>query len=64
MDKPLYNDSGIEIKKVYTADSSSYHPLSELPGEFPFTRGVQARHVPRQAMDYATVCGIQHSRRK
>ena len=41
MDKSLYNDSGIEIKKVYTPDSSSYHPLSEQPGEFPFTRGIQ-----------------------
>lgn len=33
-------DSGIEIKQVYTpADQPS--PLNEMPGEFPFTRGVQ-----------------------
>ena len=33
-------DSGIEIKKVYAAtDSGSVSP--ELPGEFPYTRGVQ-----------------------
>jgi methylmalonyl-CoA mutase N-terminal domain/subunit len=31
-------DSGIEIKRVYTEPSS----MDELPGEFPFTRGVQA----------------------
>jgi methylmalonyl-CoA mutase N-terminal domain/subunit len=33
------NDSGIEIKKVYgTEDVSAIHPL---PGQFPFTRGIQ-----------------------
>jgi methylmalonyl-CoA mutase N-terminal domain/subunit len=41
MDKPLFNDSGIEIKKVYTSDSSSFQNISELPGDYPFTRGVQ-----------------------
>src|SRR6185436_8042325 len=29
-------DSGIEIKRVYTEPS----PANELPGEFPFTRGI------------------------
>jgi len=34
-------DSGIEIKKVYT--SGDIHSANdELPGEFPFTRGIQA----------------------
>ena len=42
MQDPLYNDSGIEINKVYTGDSPLYKPLSDQPGEFPFTRGVQA----------------------
>jgi methylmalonyl-CoA mutase N-terminal domain/subunit len=32
------NDSGIEVKPVYTADDSPTGPL-EPPGEFPFTRG-------------------------
>lgn len=31
-------DSGIEIKRVYTEQATS----AELPGEFPFTRGVQS----------------------
>ncbi len=36
-----FTDSGIEIKKVYTsADLPS--STEQLPGEFPFTRGVQA----------------------
>jgi methylmalonyl-CoA mutase, N-terminal domain len=40
-DKPLLNDSGIEIQKLYTKDSVGYSPMDEMPGEFPFTRGVQ-----------------------
>ena len=36
-DKKFTTSSGIEIKEVYCQAS----PLSELPGEFPFTRGVQ-----------------------
>jgi methylmalonyl-CoA mutase N-terminal domain/subunit len=36
-DKKIFTDSGIEIKKLYT-DAT---PMTEQPGEFPFTRGVQ-----------------------
>ena len=40
-----YTDSGIEIKKVYTyADSYQSPPpksFEEVPGNFPFTRGIQ-----------------------
>src|SRR5215207_3457459 len=43
VDKKLYTDSGIEIKTVYTKqDADLFPPPPELPGEFPFTRGVQA----------------------
>ena len=40
-----FTDSGIEIKTVYTSSdlsSVSEHYLTELPGQFPYTRGVQA----------------------
>jgi methylmalonyl-CoA mutase N-terminal domain/subunit len=37
-EKKIFTDSGIEIKKLY-ADPL---PMTEQPGEFPFTRGVQA----------------------
>lgn len=40
--QPLINDSGIEIQKVYSASNDSYSAPGELPGEFPFTRGVQS----------------------
>ncbi len=36
-----YTDSGIEIKQLYTADDSA-STNRELPGQFPYTRGVQA----------------------
>ncbi|MBL0056650.1 MAG: methylmalonyl-CoA mutase [Chitinophagaceae bacterium] len=37
MSKKIYTDSGIEIKPVYTEPVNR----NEMPGEFPFTRGVQ-----------------------
>ncbi len=45
-EQKLYTDSGIGIKKVYSSDdlcqTGSPEKLNELPGTFPFTRGVQA----------------------
>src|SRR5579872_2363565 len=40
MSNQRFTDSGIEIKEVYTAADLPAHPI-ELPGEFPYTRGVQ-----------------------
>ncbi len=41
-----YTDSGIEIQKVYSYEDVYHQPapngFSEMPGQFPFTRGVQA----------------------
>jgi len=39
--KKKFTDSGIEIKEVYTNFDLGPIP-NELPGKFPFTRGVQA----------------------
>lgn len=36
-DKKFTTTSGIEIKEIYT----SARPVTELPGEFPYTRGIQ-----------------------
>ncbi|MFZ9661659.1 MAG: methylmalonyl-CoA mutase family protein, partial [Chitinophagaceae bacterium] len=33
-------DSGLEIKSFYTLDD--WYPKKEIPGEYPFTRGIQA----------------------
>ncbi|MFT3824480.1 MAG: methylmalonyl-CoA mutase family protein [Chitinophagaceae bacterium] len=41
-DKKIYTDSGIEINEIYTASSPNNTPPAELPGEFPYTRGVQS----------------------
>lgn len=40
-DKPIYTDSGIEIKSVYLPSDPGHPPAGEKPGEYPFTRGVQ-----------------------
>src|SRR5215471_1151284 len=38
-DEPLLNDSGLELKPIYTAaDAGAEQPP---PGEFPFTRGIR-----------------------
>lgn len=40
--KKIYTDSGIEIKEVYTQEDLANTPApAELPGQMPFTRGVQ-----------------------
>ena len=39
-DASVLTDSGIEINKLYTANDLPT-PIQELPGQFPFTRGVQ-----------------------
>lgn len=39
-EQPIYTDSGIHIKAVYTQDDLP-DVSAELPGQFPYTRGVQ-----------------------
>jgi len=40
--KKIYTDSGIEINEIYSAaDLTGTVPSDALPGEFPYTRGVQ-----------------------
>lgn len=44
MNNPIFTDSGIEIKPLYTPRSLSTINLQQLdgnPGEFPYTRGIQ-----------------------
>ena len=40
-EKKIATDSGIEIERVYHSGSSHFQHPEELPGEFPFTRGIQ-----------------------
>ncbi|HEX8316487.1 MAG TPA: methylmalonyl-CoA mutase family protein [Flavisolibacter sp.] len=40
MNKQVFTDSGIEIRTLYTKEDQPGIP-QELPGEFPYTRGVQ-----------------------
>src|SRR6187399_2238437 len=39
-EKKIYTDSGIEVKSLYTSANAPIN--NEQPGQFPFTRGVQA----------------------
>ena len=41
-DKKIFTDSGIEIKEVYSPSTIGRQSLTELPGKFPYTRGVQS----------------------
>ena len=47
------------------ADVAGLDPARDLglPGEYPFTRGVQADHVPRPVLDDAPVRGVRDRRR-
>src|SRR5215467_13005986 len=40
-EKKVFTDSGIEIKEIYDPGSPNYEAPKEMPGQFPFTRGVQ-----------------------
>ena len=40
--KKIFTDAGIEIKELYTIDDTKALVDLPLPGQFPFTRGVQA----------------------
>ena len=40
-DEKRFTDSGIEIKPVYDRSSVNGEQFTELPGDFPFTRGIQ-----------------------
>ena len=40
-EKKIYTDSAIEIKQVYTQADVPAGQTPEIPGQFPFTRGVQ-----------------------
>jgi len=48
--EPVFHESGLEIKPIYTAEdvevSGGWNQISE-PGEFPFTRGIH-RHMYRK----------------
>lgn len=40
-EKKVFTDSGIEIKEIYDPGSPNNEAPKEMPGQFPFTRGVQ-----------------------
>jgi methylmalonyl-CoA mutase N-terminal domain/subunit len=62
-DKKITTTSGIEIKEVYTGPSS----MNELPGQFPFTRGIQKdmyRGKPWTMRQYAGFSTAEESNKR
>jgi len=62
-ERRIYTDSGIEIKQLYTKQEVP----SELPGEFPFTRGVQPdmyRGKPWTMRQYAGFSTAEESNKR
>ncbi len=55
--KPVYLESGLEVNPVYTADDVEGSSIShEMPGEYPFTRGIHPtmyRNKPFTIRQYA-----------
>jgi methylmalonyl-CoA mutase N-terminal domain/subunit len=65
MSKEIFTDSGIGIKPVYTKEDVADNGVDkELPGQVPFTRGIQPDMYPWPVMDHAAICRLFNSRRK
>lgn len=61
--KKITNSSGIEVKEVYTVPSG----MAELPGEFPYTRGIQKdmyRGKPWTMRQYAGFSTAEESNKR
>src|SRR5687768_7361426 len=69
--KKIFTDSGIEIREVYKSSDVPNDPPSdgfeEVPGEFPFTRGIQAdlyRGKPWTMRQYAGFSTAEESNKR
>ena len=63
--KPVFNESGIEVKPLYTADDvqhSGGYTLVGLPGEFPFTRGIHRQMYRKQPWTMRQYAGFGNPR--
>jgi methylmalonyl-CoA mutase N-terminal domain/subunit len=66
-EKKIHTDSGIEIKTLYTtlqAPGSKLQAEPELPGQFPYTRGIQPDMYRGKLWTMRPVCRFFYSRRK
>lgn len=65
--KKIFTDSGIEIKEVYLPSSANYKPPTDLPGQFPYTRGIQPdmyRGKPWTMRQYAGFSTAEESNKR
>jgi methylmalonyl-CoA mutase N-terminal domain/subunit len=66
-EKKVFTDSDIEIKPCYTAEDLPQGRPEELPGRYPFTRGIQAdmyRGKPWTMRQYAGFSTAEESNRR
>ena len=62
--QPPTTVSGVPIDALYTPENlDGFDPDTDLgyPGQYPFTRGVHATHVPQPAVDHAAVRRLRHA---
>ena len=62
--QPPTTVSSVPIEPLYTPESlNGFDPETDLgyPGQYPFTRGVHATHVPQPALDHAPVRRLRHA---
>ena len=62
-EQPPTTVSGVPIDALYTPESlNGFDPDTDLgyPGQYPFTRGVHASHVPQPALDHAAIRRLRH----
>jgi methylmalonyl-CoA mutase N-terminal domain/subunit len=65
--KPVFNDSGIEIKPIYTEDDVNGNGNGaahdhELPGQYPFTRGIHAEMYRRRPWTMRQYTGFANAK--
>ncbi len=66
-ERKVFTDSGIEIKKVYYPRPEAANAPLELPGKFPFTRGIQSdmyRGKPWTMRQYAGFSTAEESNKR
>ena len=63
-EQPPTTVSSVPIEPLYTPESlNGFDPDTDLgyPGQYPYTRGVHASHVPQPVVDHASVRRLRHA---
>jgi methylmalonyl-CoA mutase N-terminal domain/subunit len=58
--QPLYTPDDLDGAAPLQDATESYARQLGFPGDYPFTRGVQPKYVPRPLLDHAPVCRVRY----